>query len=80
MSKLYETHYLLTLMELTLLSLQCPECNGKRIRLLKDSSHYRDYRWVKLEEPLERRKGGATREFKGYMQDYLKSISIILKR
>ena len=51
----------------------CPECNGKRIRLLKDSSHYRDYRWVKLEELLERRKGGATREFKGYMQDYLAS-------
>ena len=52
---------------------QCPDCNGKRIRLLKDSSHYRDYRLVKLEEPLELRKGGNTREFKGYMQDYLAS-------
>ena len=51
----------------------CPDCNGKQIRLLKDSSHYRDYRLVKLEEPLELRKGGATREFKGYMQDYLAS-------
>lgn len=51
----------------------CPECAGKQIRLLKDSSHYRDYRLVKLEEPLELRKGGATREFKGYMQDYLAS-------
>ena len=51
----------------------CPDCNGKRIRLLKDSSHYRDYRLVKLEEPLELRKGGSTREFKGYMQDYLAS-------
>ena len=51
----------------------CPDCNGKKIRLLKDSSHYRDYRLVKLEEPLELRKGGATREFKGYMQDYLAS-------
>ena len=51
----------------------CPDCQGKKIALLKDSSFYRDYRLVKLEEPLELRKGGATREFKGYMQDYLAS-------
>ena len=51
----------------------CPDCAGRKIRLLKDSSYYRDYRLVKLEEPLELRKGGATREFKGYMQDYLAS-------
>ena len=51
----------------------CHNCQGKKLKLLKDSSHYRDYRLVKLEEPLELRKGGATREFKGYMQDYLAS-------
>ena len=51
----------------------CYKCQGKKLKLLKDSSHYRDYRLVKLEEPLELRKGGATREFKGYMQDYLAS-------
>ena len=51
----------------------CHSCQGTRLKLLKDSSHYRDYRLVKLEEPLELRKGGATREFKGYMQDYLAS-------
>lgn len=51
----------------------CPDCRGKRIHLLKDNSHYRDYRLVKLEEPLELRKGGSTREIKGYMQDYLAS-------
>jgi replicative DNA helicase Mcm len=51
----------------------CPDCGSKKIKLLKDSSHYRDYRLVKLEEPLELRKGGNTREFKGYMQDYLAS-------
>ena len=51
----------------------CHSCMGKKLKLLKDSSHYRDYRLVKLEEPLELRKGGATREFKGYMQDYLAS-------
>ena len=48
----------------------CHKCQGKKLKLLKDSSHYRDYRLVKLEEPLELRKGGATREFKGYLQDY----------
>ncbi len=51
----------------------CEKCLGKRLKLLKGSSHYRDYRLVKLEEPLELRKGGSTREFKGYMQDYLAS-------
>lgn len=51
----------------------CHACQGNRLKLLKDSSHYRDYRLVKLEEPLELRKGGVTREFKGYMQDYLAS-------
>ena len=51
----------------------CYNCQGKKLKLLKDSSHYRDYRLVKLEEPLELRKGGSTREFKGYMQDYLAS-------
>lgn len=51
----------------------CHNCQGKKLKLLKDSSHYRDYRLVKLEEPLELRKGGNTREFKGYMQDYLAS-------
>ena len=48
----------------------CHKCQGKKLKLLKDSSHYRDYRLVKLEEPLELRKGGTTREFKGYLQDY----------
>ena len=52
---------------------ECPDCNHKQMNLLKDSSHYRNYRLVKLEEPLELRKGGSTREFIGYMQDYLAS-------
>ena len=52
---------------------ECPDCGHKQMNLLKDSSHYRNYRLVKLEEPLELRKGGSTREFKGYMQDYLAS-------
>ena len=58
---------------------ECPDCNHKQMNLLKDSSHYRNYRLVKLEEPLELRKGGSTREFKGYMQDYLASPYHTLK-
>lgn len=57
----------------------CPECAGKSFRLDDSLSEYRNYRLVKLEEPLEYRKGGATREFKGYMQDYLASPYHTLK-
>lgn len=57
----------------------CPECGGRTFNLLDDSSEYLNYRLVKLEEPLEYRKGGATREFKGYMQDYLASPYHTLK-
>ena len=51
----------------------CAECGGKSFRLDGDLSEYLNYRYVKLEEPLEYRTGGVTREFKGYMQDYLAS-------
>lgn len=51
----------------------CNECGGRSFRLLSESSIYRNYRYVKLEEPLELRTGGNTREIKGYMQDYLAS-------
>ena len=57
----------------------CNECGGKSFRLDDELSVYRDYRYVKLEEPLELRKGGNTREFKGYMQDYLASPFHTLK-
>lgn len=49
----------------------CPECGGRSFRLLPESSTYHNVRYVKLEEPLELRSGGNSREFKGYMQDYL---------
>jgi len=57
----------------------CSECGGRQFRLSQDLSIYRDYRHVKLEEPLEYRVGGVTREFKAYMQDYLASPFHILK-
>ena len=51
----------------------CPECGSRSFRLLPESSTYHNVRYVKLEEPLELRTGGNSREFKGYMQDYLAS-------
>lgn len=57
----------------------CPECGGRSFKLSQELSQFRDYRLVKLEEPLEYRTGGSTREFKGYMQDYLASPFHTLK-
>lgn len=57
----------------------CSECGGRRFKLNQELSVYRDYRHVKLEEPLEYRVGGVTREFKAYMQDYLASPHHTLK-
>ena len=51
----------------------CAECGSKSFNLNTELSEYRNYRYVKLEEPLEYRTGGNTREFKAYMQDYLAS-------
>ena len=51
----------------------CDDCGGRNFRLASESSLYRNARYVKLEEPLELRTGGNSREFKGYMQDYLAS-------
>ena len=51
----------------------CPECGGRSFHILPESSTYHNVRYVKLEEPLELRTGGNSREFKGYMQDYLAS-------
>jgi replicative DNA helicase Mcm len=51
----------------------CSNCGSRDFRLASESSIYRNARYVKLEEPLELRTGGNSREFKGYMQDYLAS-------
>ena len=52
---------------------------GKSMRFNKDSSTYRNYRLLKLEEPLELRSGGSTREFKAIVLDYLASPFTNLK-
>ena len=57
----------------------CPECGGRSFRLSQELSVFRNCRYVKLEEPLELRTGGNSREFKGYMQDYLASPQHKLK-
>ena len=57
----------------------CNNCGSRDFRLASESSTYRNARYVKLEEPLELRTGGNSREFKGYMQDYLASPQHHLK-
>ena len=56
-------------------------CAGtsKSMFLDKDSSIYSNYRLLKLEEPLELRSGGSTREFKALVLDYLASPFTNLK-
>ncbi|MEN6554366.1 MAG: minichromosome maintenance protein MCM, partial [Methanobacterium sp.] len=49
----------------------CVECGGHSFRLAPEASEFINYRYVKLEEPLELRKSGATREFMAYMEEDL---------
>lgn len=57
------------------------DCAGtsKSMRFDKDTSIYRNYKLLKLEEPLELRTGGSTREFKALVLDYLASPFTNLK-
>lgn len=57
----------------------CPDCGSRSFRLLSESSTYHNVRYAKLEEPLELRNGGNSREFKANMQDYLASPQHNLK-
>lgn len=56
-------------------------CGGTSRDLIldKENTTYRNYKLVKLEEPLELRSGGNTREFKGLLLDYLASPEVTLK-
>lgn len=56
-------------------------CDGtsKDMMFDKETSVYRNYKLLKLEEPLELRSGGNTREFKAILLDYLASPNINLK-
>jgi len=53
--------------------------SSKSLRFDKETSIYRNYRLLKLEEPLELRSGGNTREFKAIILDYLASPFTNLK-
>lgn len=57
----------------------CKDCGGRSFKLLKEKSQYVNERYVKLEEPLENRIDGSTREFKAYMKDFLASPHHYLK-
>ena len=57
------------------------KCDGtsKDMMLDKDTSTYRNFKLIKLEEPLEYRTGGNSREFKAILLDYLASPNLNLK-
>lgn len=57
----------------------CYECGSRSFKLLPDESDFIDTRFVKLEEPLELRQSGMTREFKAYMDNYLADPNYIIK-
>lgn len=58
-----------------------PRCDGtaKDMRFDKDTCEYRNYKLIKLEEVLELRSGGNTREFKALLLDNLASPKVNLK-
>lgn len=60
-----------------------PKCGyystAKGMVLDKDTCGYRNYKLVKLEQPLELRNGGTTREFKAILLDALASPNLTLK-
>ena len=57
----------------------CAGCGGRQFQMVPESSTFHDIKYVKLEEPLEFRQGGSSREFKGFLQDYLASPQHNLK-
>lgn len=58
---------------------RCVECGNKSFKLVQESSSYENYKYLKLEEPIELRIGGDTREFKGKIKGYLASPNYIIK-
>ena len=57
------------------------DCDGtsKDMMFDKDTCVYRNYKLIKLEQPLELRSGGNTREFKALLLDLLASPKVTLK-
>lgn len=51
----------------------CPDCGGKRFDIIFEDSKYEDYKYIKLEEPLENRTNKKFVEFKGKIEGYLAS-------
>lgn len=51
----------------------CPECSSKNFEIIFEDSTYEDYKYLKLEEPLENRTNKKFVEFKGKIEGYLAS-------
>lgn len=58
---------------------KCIDCGGKSYELIQESSEYENYKYLKLEEPIELRISGDTREFKGKIKGYLASPQYTIK-
>lgn len=46
----------------------CEDCGGRSFKLLQEESEFTNSQIIKLEEPLESRTGGTTRDFKAYLE------------
>ena len=51
----------------------CPECNGKQFEIVFEDSTYDDFKYLKLEEPLESRTNQKFVEFNATIDGYLAS-------
>ena len=51
----------------------CPDCGGKQFEIIFEDSTYDDFKYLKLEEPLESRGNKKFVEFKGTIEGYLAS-------
>ncbi len=58
---------------------KCTECGGTRFTIVKDMSLYENHRYLKIEEPLEMREGGDSREFMAEIKGFLASPNYQLK-
>ena len=58
---------------------KCKTCGGTHFTIHWDECTYEDIRTIKLEEPLESRTGGTTREFLGEIKGYQASPKYKLK-
>lgn len=66
--------------ELAKIPSRCPHCGTNMgFKLISEKSVYDNYKFIKLEEPLELRIGGDTREFKARIDGYQASPNYMIR-